>query len=61
VREFIGNLFAVAIFVAVLAFMAFMCGITLEGILYGHWPDSDDHPTNCVTTLLSIRSQTDPC
>lgn len=40
------NLFAVVVFVTVIAFMAFMCGITPSDILYDHWPDSDDHPTN---------------
>lgn len=26
--------------------MAWLCGFTPAGVLYGHWPENDDHPTN---------------
>ena len=29
-----------------------LCGGSLDGLLYGHWPEIDDHPTNWLDTTL---------
>lgn len=26
--------------------LAWLCGFTVDGVLWDHWPDNNDHPTN---------------
>ena len=35
---------------AILLSIGFLFGITPDGILYGHWQDTGDHPTNWYDT-----------
>jgi hypothetical protein len=45
-REF-GRQVAAFLFVSLLAAaLFFLCGGSIDGVMYGHWPESDDHPTN---------------
>jgi hypothetical protein len=38
---------ATLLFVAVLGVaLFFLCGGTIDGLEYGHWPGSSDHPEN---------------
>ena len=45
-KDFFQNCLAVLFMLVLLAGIAWMAGITPDGVLYGHWPDTDDHPTN---------------
>ncbi|HKF45891.1 MAG TPA: hypothetical protein VKB38_00940 [Terracidiphilus sp.] len=51
-RNFVRSAFILVFMAAILALMAFACGFTPDGILYGQWPASDDHPTNWCDTVL---------
>jgi len=43
----LGRNAAVILFVALLgAALFFLCGGSIDGLLYGHWPQGADHPTN---------------
>jgi hypothetical protein len=37
---------------ALLAGLSWTVGFTPEGLSFGHWPASDDHPTNWYDTAL---------
>lgn len=43
---------AVLLLSAVLATLAWACGITPAGIAYGQWTRNDDHPTNWYDSAL---------
>jgi hypothetical protein len=51
------NFFAFLLVTAMLAILAFACGITPDGILNGHWVDDGDHPTNWYDTVLHPDAQ----
>ena len=38
--------------VVVFVVVAWVSGFTPDGILYGHWPEIDDHPTNWDDVVL---------
>jgi hypothetical protein len=44
--------FAVLLMNAILLVLALLCGVTPDSLLYGQWPDTDDHPTNWADTVL---------
>jgi hypothetical protein len=43
---------AAILFVAILgAMLFFLCGGSIDGLLYGHWPTVNDHPTNVENSV----------
>ena len=52
VRESGQELLAVVFIGALLVSLAFMTGITPDGLLHGQWAGTDDHPTNWADTVL---------
>jgi hypothetical protein len=51
-HNFSRNCLVVLFMAAVLTGVAWLAGFTPDGILYGHWHDSDDHSTNWYDTNL---------
>ena len=47
-RSVLAFLLACWIFIVLFYF----CGGSLDGVLYGRWPEIDDHPTNWLDTAL---------
>lgn len=45
-KELARNCLLVLSMVALFVAIAWFTGFTSDGILYGHWPENDDHPTN---------------
>ena len=42
---------------ALLVVLAWLSGFTLDGIVYGHWPEIDDHPRNWDDTASDPNAQ----
>jgi hypothetical protein len=51
-KELIGNCLALLFAVTLLLTAAWVFGFDTDGVLYGHWPENDDHPTNWLDTAL---------
>ena len=51
-RDFGRMSLAVLVLSAVLAALAWSCGITPAGVSDGQWTRNDDHPTNWYDTAL---------
>jgi len=51
-QNFVRNCFALLFLWVVLAGLAWVCGFTPDGLLYGNWPEVGDHPTNWLDTAL---------
>jgi hypothetical protein len=51
-RKTAQTVFAILLIGAIFLMLALVCGVTPDGLLYGHWPDIDDHPTNWTDTGL---------
>ncbi|UWZ85165.1 hypothetical protein [Occallatibacter riparius] len=56
-QDFVDAVVAVVLLATILAFLAFAIGITPDGILYGNWPDTSDHPTNWYDTAQHPYAQ----
>ncbi len=51
-REFGRMSLAVLFLSAVLVTLAWACGVTPSGMVYGQWLRNDDHPTNWYDSAL---------
>jgi hypothetical protein len=51
-RESLQAALAVLAMSAILVALAAALGVTPEGLQYGKWPQTDDHPTNWADTAL---------
>jgi len=56
-KEFTRNCFVVLLMSALFVAVAGVLGLTPDGILYGHWPEDDDHPTHWYETALHPDAQ----
>jgi hypothetical protein len=45
-RELTRNVVAVILVLALSLSLAWLCGFDLDGIMWGHWTDTDSHPEN---------------
>jgi hypothetical protein len=51
-REFNQSFLPVFIMAAILMGITWVFGFSPNGLIYGQWPLSDDHPTNWYDTVL---------
>jgi len=51
-QEFKRNVLAFLFMLSLLVTLFFVFDGSVDGILYGHWPEIDDHPTNWLDTTL---------
>jgi hypothetical protein len=51
-REFKRGILAFLFMASLTVALFLLCGSSFDGILYGHWPEIDDHPTNWLDTDL---------
>jgi hypothetical protein len=51
-QEFKRNVLAFVFMLSVFVALFFLFGGSLDGLLYNHWPEIDDHPTNWMDTNL---------
>ena len=56
-RDFFRSCLTFLSILTLFAGLAWLAGITPDGILYGHWPDTGDHPTNWYDTALHREAQ----
>jgi hypothetical protein len=57
VKEIPGKCLSVLFVVALFVALVWISGFTPDGILYGHWPKIDDHPTNWYDSALHPNAQ----
>ena len=51
------NCLLVLLMMALFVVLAWFFSLTPEGILYGRWPENDDHPANWQDTALHPNAQ----
>jgi hypothetical protein len=56
-KELRRDCFVVLLMLALFVALTGVLGFTPDGILYGHWPEDDDHPTNWYETALHPEAQ----